>query len=113
MALMAQALLCYEAMTTNTMVHRSRRPLKPEPGGMLRWVFHRGQDALTCAVEVSGLRSSYDVCILPHWNLSEATVEHFDAAASALLRHAEIASRLRETGWVAQYGTCHQTGIAA
>ena len=74
---------------------------------MLRWVFHRGPDTVTCAVEAGGRRSSYNVCVLPHWNLSEATVEHFDAPASALLRHAEIASRLRQGGWVAQYGTTH------
>jgi hypothetical protein len=53
-------------------------------------VFHRGPNALTCALEAAGNRSSYDVCILPHWDLSLATVEHFDAPASALLRHANI-----------------------
>jgi hypothetical protein len=58
-------------------------------------------------------RASYDVCVLPHWNLSEATVEHFDTPASALWRHAEIASRLRQSGWVAQYGASHSTCIAA
>jgi hypothetical protein len=80
---------------------------------MLRWVFHRGPDALTCAVEAAGSRLSYDVCILPHWDLSLATVEHFDGSASALRRHAEIASRLRLAGWMAQYGASHSTGIAA
>ena len=69
-------------MTTNTIATTRPRP-QAEPACMLRWVFHRGPDALTCAVEADG-RSSYDVCILPHWNLSEATVEHFDAPASAL-----------------------------
>jgi hypothetical protein len=99
-------------MMANMMMPGNRRPMKPEPEGMLRWVFHRGDDALTCAVEVSGRRSSYDVCIFPHWNLSEATVEHFDGAASALHRHAEIASGLRERGWVAQYGASHHAGTA-
>jgi hypothetical protein len=80
---------------------------------MLRWVFHRGADAVTCAVEASGSGASYDVCVLPHWNLSQATVEHFDVAASALQRHAEIASRLRHAGWVARYGASHSTSIAA
>ena len=93
-------------MTTNTVTNTPPRP-QAEPACILRWVFHRGADALTCAVEAGGRRSSYDVCILPHWNLSEATVEHFDAPVSALRRHAEIASRLRESGWVAQYGINH------
>jgi hypothetical protein len=90
-----------------------RQPLSVEPACIVRWVFHRGADDLTCAVEASSGRGSYDVCVLPHWNLSEATVEHFDVPASALRRHAEIASRLRQSGWVVQYGASHSTCIAA
>jgi hypothetical protein len=85
----------------------SPQSLGVEPTCVVRWVFHRGADVLTCAVEGSGGRASYDVCVLPHWNLSEATVEHFDTPASALRRHAEIASRLRQSGWAAQYGASH------
>jgi hypothetical protein len=98
---------------TNSMTRTPRRFPKVEPGCMLRWVFHCGPDVLTCAVEAGGDRSSYDVCVLPHWNLSVATVEHFDAPASALQRHAEIASRLRQSGWVARYGASRSTDIAA
>jgi hypothetical protein len=92
---------------TNMMNVPSRQPLKAEPACILRWVFYRGPDTMTCAIEAGGRRSSYDVCVLPHWNLCEATVEHFDAPASALRRHAEISSRLRQSGWVAQYATHH------
>jgi hypothetical protein len=95
-----------------TMMKTPRRSASTEPACILRWVFHRGADALTCAVEAGG-RASYDVCVLPHWNLAEATVEHFDIPASALRRHAEIASRLRQAGWVAEYGASHSTSIAA
>jgi hypothetical protein len=98
--------------TLTTMTKTPLGSLSPEPACLLRWVFHRGDDALTCAVEAGG-RASYDVCVLPHWNLSEATVEHFDAAASALRRHAEIASRLRQAGWMAEYGGSHPTSVAA
>ena len=84
-----------------------------EPTSMLRWVFHRGGHALTCAVEAAADRSAYDVCIFPHWNLSLAAVERFVGPGSALQRHAEIASRLREAGWVAQYSATQITGIAA
>jgi hypothetical protein len=62
---------------------------------------------------VAADRSSYDVCIFPHWNLSLGTGEHFVAPGDALRRHAELASHLRESGWVAQYGASHSTGIAA
>ena len=99
-------------MKTNKTPTTSHLPLRAQPACILRWVFHRGADVQTCAVEPGG-HDSYDVCILPHWNLSEATVEHFDAPASALRRHAEVASRLRQAGWVASYGASHSTGIAA
>jgi hypothetical protein len=84
-----------------------------EPTSMLRWVFHRGGHVLTCAVEATADRSSYDVCVFPHWNVSLGTVERFAAAGGALQRHAVIASRLREAGWVAQYSATHESGIAA
>ena len=100
-------------MTTKTLTNTPRRALRVEPACILRWVFHHGPDALTCAVEATSDRASYDVCILPHWNLSMATVERFDTSKSALGRHAEIASHLRQSGWVAQYGTGHLTGGAA
>ena len=100
-------------MKTNTTVKTPQRPLTAQPGCILRWVFHRGPDVLTCAVENGGGRSSYDVCILPHWNLSESTIEPFNAPAGALQRHAEICSRLRQAGWVAQYGAGHSTVVAA
>ncbi len=91
----------------NVMMNSGRQSLMTEPACVLRWVFHRGSETLTCAVEASDRRSSYDVCVLPHWNLSEATVEHFEAPTSAFRRHAEIARRLRQGGWVAEYGTSH------
>jgi hypothetical protein len=44
--------------------------------------------------------ASYDVCVVPHWNVSAAVVETVDTPGRALLRHAEIARNLRETGWL-------------
>jgi hypothetical protein len=37
-------------------------------------------------------------CVLPHWDPAAAVIERFDAPMPALLRHAEIANRLRESG---------------
>jgi hypothetical protein len=110
---MAYVLPCNCTMMINTMTKTPEQPLRAEPACILRWVFHRGPDVLTCAVEAGGDRSSYDVCVLPHWNLSVATVEHFDAPAGALQRHAEIARRLRQSGWVARYRASRSTSIAA
>jgi hypothetical protein len=101
---MAQLLPQASAMTNATM-SSPRLSVTPEPTCILRWVFRRGVDVLTCAVEAAADRTSCHVCVLPHWNLSIATVERFDAPASALRRHAEIASRLREAGWLTEYGS--------
>jgi len=90
-----------------------QRTSTTEPTSVVRWVFHRGGHALTCAVEATADRSAYDVCIFPHWNLSLGTVERFVGPGRALQRHAEIASRLRESGWVAQYSAAQDTNIAA
>ena len=80
---------------------------------MLRWVFQRGAATLTCSVEAAADRSAYEVCIFPHWNLSMGSIERFGAPGGALHRHAEIASRLRDAGWVAQYGAIESSGLAA
>jgi hypothetical protein len=66
---------------------------------ILRWIFHRGASAITCELDARGNRS-YDVCIVPHWDVLSSVVEHFEAPSVALLRHAEIARRLRASGWV-------------
>lgn len=98
-------------MKTPTSLSTSHRPLA-DPTRLLRWVFHRGAESLTCAIETAASPTSYDVCILPHWNLEVASVEPFPVAKSAMRRHAEIASRLRQAGWVAEYGSTHPTQVA-
>jgi len=97
----------------NTTPSMPQQTSTTEPTSVLLWVFHRGGHALTCAVEATADRSAYDVCIFPHWNLSLGPVERFVGPGDALQRHAEIASRLRESGWVAQYSTAEDTDIAA
>lgn len=109
----AHALRLIWNMTTTKMTKTRRRSSVPEPASVLRWVFHRGGNVLTCGVEAGPDRSSFNVYILLHWNLSVAMVERFTAPASALRRHAEIASGLREAGWVAQYGSSPSTTVIA
>jgi hypothetical protein len=69
-----------------------------ETAPMLRWVFHRGTDTLTCEIDAAR-RHHFDVCVIPHWDVAASSIEQFDSAASAFERHAEIARRLREAGW--------------
>jgi len=72
---------------------------------MLRWIFTRNHAALTCEVDANPA-GGYEVCVVPHWNVASAAIERFDAAATAMERHAELARHLRATGWhVARRGT--------
>ena len=66
---------------------------------VVRWVFRRGNDALTCAVDARRTGSGYDVCVVPHWDVSSTLIEAADSTISALRRHAEIAQALRDAGW--------------
>ena len=66
---------------------------------VLLWVFRRDFDAITCGVDVSA-SGTCEVRTVPHWDASLAVVEPFESAGDALRRHAEVASRLREIGWV-------------
>ncbi len=70
-----------------------------ESQSLLRWVFHHGQRALTCSVVTNGA-GGFDVCVVPHWNLSASIVQRFDHAPAAFALHAEIAIGLRHKGWV-------------
>ena len=71
---------------------------------IVRWEFQRGDRHLTCRVDALTDISEFDVATVPHWDLSAAFVETFDAATAALRRHADIAAHLREAGWtVASY----------
>ena len=63
------------------------------------WVFRRNDETLTCDVDISGGRC-YEVYVVPHWDVSQAVVERFRAPLSAFERHAEIARRLRASGWM-------------
>jgi hypothetical protein len=66
---------------------------------VLRWVFRREANAITCEIDAAGDRA-FEVSIVPHWDVSASTIERFNAAHHAFERHAEVARRLREAGWV-------------
>jgi hypothetical protein len=86
-------------MLTNAPVHTVSLPEGLENKPLVRWVFRRGENALTCAVDASDGRSGYDVCVVPHWDVESAMIEPADSTISALRRHAEIACALRDAGW--------------
>lgn len=85
--------------STYVMITKIRPSTSPDSELLLRWIFERDARALTCELDIRGDRG-YDVSVVPHWDVSSSLIERFDAPGGAWLRHAEIARRLRESGWV-------------
>jgi hypothetical protein len=66
---------------------------------LLRWVFRRGNQLLTCQLDRDGRQAAYMLSLVPHWDVRQAVVEQFDAGVSAFRRHAAVADTLRRQGW--------------
>jgi hypothetical protein len=84
-----------------------------ESVAVLRWVFQQNRRLMTCAVDVADDGKSFDVSLVPHWNLSDTTIESFKTAAGAFARHAQISMKLRQGGWVVARQMSHATSTAA
>ena len=54
---------------------------------------------LTCEIVVNG-PGSYDVCVIPHWDVGSSVVEGFERPSVAICRHADLVSHFREDGWM-------------
>jgi hypothetical protein len=88
---LAFLLICLSSMRRPT-AHR-------QPMRLLRWIFQRGNQTLTCQVDQRPGDQTYTLSLAPHSNVGEDIAETFNSAWSALRRHAVIASELRRSGW--------------
>jgi hypothetical protein len=66
---------------------------------LLRWVFQRENQLITCQLDRESRHSSYTLSLVPHWDVRQAVSESFDAGVSAFRRHATVAEQLRSQGW--------------
>ena len=68
---------------------------------LLRWTFRRGNDLLTCVIDRARSGFGYQLAIVPERSSQRVrtVIETFRSAFDVLLRHAEIARDLRESGW--------------
>jgi hypothetical protein len=67
---------------------------------LLRWIFQRGNECLTCQVDQRPGDRTYTLSIVPHSpHVADGIAETFNTAWSAFRRHAMIASELRRSGW--------------
>lgn len=67
--------------------------------GMLYWLFYRNNHALTCELSVNA-DQEYVVQVTPLWDDESDVCETFSRPTDALRRHAELATFLRESGWL-------------
>lgn len=66
---------------------------------MLRWTFRRGNDFLTCVIDRARGGRGYQLAVVPQSPMDTARIEVFHNAFDVLIRHASIASELRDLGW--------------
>ena len=86
---------------------------EPDPGGFrMSWRFVRRGRVLTCELTGSD-RQSYDLWIVPLWDIQSSRVECFDNRADAIERHSEIVVQLQSAGWMRLSETGFSTLTAA
>jgi len=74
---------------------RTNRPSRR----LLRWIFERGSQQLTCRVDQRPGDETFTLSLVPTSTTGVGIAETFTSAWSALRRHAMIASELRRAGW--------------
>jgi hypothetical protein len=72
---------------------------QPASHRIVRWIFQRGNELLTCGVDRESDRPSYTLSLVPNGSVDAAIVEMFASGIVALQRHAGLAAQLRERGW--------------
>ena len=70
-----------------------------QPRRLLRWIFQRGNQRLTCRVDQRPGDHAFTLSLVPDSNIAHGIAETFTSAWSAFRRHAIIASELRRAGW--------------
>ena len=97
---LAPELYCSVDMSSNA---KNERTIQ-----LLRWVFQRGNQLLTCRLDREGRQAAYSLSLIPHWGVNHAITETFDAGISAFHRHAALADHLRSEGWtLTSYTVAH------
>ena len=91
--------------TIQTKKARPNQGYSDEAPRMLRWTFSRDGASITCQIDMTE-RRKFEVCVVPHWDVSASVIEEFDAVSRAVTRHAEIARRLRDAGWTGSTRLC-------
>jgi hypothetical protein len=76
-----------------------RNATRRQPMRLLRWIFLRGNETLTCQVDQRPGDATFTLSLIPQSDIAAGIAETFSSACSAFRRHAMIASELRRSGW--------------
>ena len=73
---------------------------QPSPGQVqvLRWVFHKDYDCVTCELTLAG-DESFELCTIPPYPTPKDAVRHFSRIDEALQRQSELEAALINDGW--------------
>ena len=98
--------LRFAMATLHTKKSRTNHGRAGEALRMLRWTLSRDGASITCEIGVTE-RRKFEVCFVPHWDVSASVIEEFNGASRAVTRHAEIVRHLRDAGWTRPTGRVH------
>jgi hypothetical protein len=87
------------AIRTNVTTPSTQRTPEPPRVGMLYWLFYRNDHVLTCELTLNA-DQEYVVQVTPLWDDQSPVCETFMKPTDALRRHAELATFLRDSGWL-------------
>ena len=76
----------------------TRTQAVPPQAEWLHWLYVRGNHTISCNVDLREGR--YALTLLPLWSPATQITETFRGPADAMRRHAELAARLQEAGWL-------------
>ena len=79
---------------------------EPASHRIVRWIFQKGNELVTCGVVQEAGRPSYTLSLVSNAREDDGLVEVFESGVMALQRHARVAAHLRELGWTVVAYTC-------
>ena len=79
---------------------------EPAAHRIVRWIFQKGNELVTCGVVQEAGRPSYTLSLVSNAKEDDGLVEVFESGVMALQRHARVAAHLRELGWTVVAYTC-------
>ena len=86
--------------------------MKSSNSQVLRWILSNGSARISCEIDQNPDRT-FDLRVSVPWGKRQRIVNRFTDVVHAMERHAEVAGRLRESGWRVIERTSRPRHVAA